>query len=447
MTSSVRSALVWCVVCVAAGAFTGVAEARTFTVGSTGDSGRGTLRWAIEAANQSAGDDVIAFAFPPGPVTLVPLSPLPYVTDTVLIEGRQKGVHQVVIDGSLAGPGAIGLVLYGPRSVVRGLTVHSFDEAGISLLGEDSVMEDCRLGTDVTGMVELGNGVGVAAYRDRQVLVGNLVSGNRIGGIFADGTGSRIERNTIGPSSSGGDFPFGVGSSQPRSLEVYWSAGLVVRDNLISGSGTGIRLERSFAAQVVGNTIGSTPDGGARLGRLLSGIEVDSQSNWVAIGGSAPGEANRIAFIGDAALGTGDAAISVTRSLSNPIRGNRIHDLEGAVRAIAIHDPMYQQWVAAPAVIQAASDGVNLEVRAEFTATPDELYLLDLYTSPVSSPTTSCEAREHLGYAKARTDALGRASVAFVLQTDTPVGHFVSATVTSVAEGDTSELSGCREVR
>src|SRR3954452_16733006 len=69
----------------------------TFTVTNTDDSGPGSLRTAIEAANATANSpanapDVIAFDIPgTGVHTIRPLSGLPGMTDPVVIDGYTQG--------------------------------------------------------------------------------------------------------------------------------------------------------------------------------------------------------------------------------------------------------------------------------------------------------------------------------------------------------------------
>src|SRR5450432_2223001 len=68
--------------------FTVVAQASTFTVTNSFDSGPGTLRQAIIDANKQAGTDSIHFNIPGSGVhTIVLLSELPFLTGVVDIDG------------------------------------------------------------------------------------------------------------------------------------------------------------------------------------------------------------------------------------------------------------------------------------------------------------------------------------------------------------------------
>src|SRR5436305_357762 len=64
------------------------AFAATFAVSNTNDSGRGSLRQAILDANNSTGTDTISFNIGGGGVhTIAPVTPLPQITDPVVVDG------------------------------------------------------------------------------------------------------------------------------------------------------------------------------------------------------------------------------------------------------------------------------------------------------------------------------------------------------------------------
>src|SRR6516225_1277340 len=67
----------------------------TFTVNNTADSGPGSLRQAILDSNVATGQsNTIDFAIPgPGVHTIAPASPLPPITNPVLIDGFSQAVY------------------------------------------------------------------------------------------------------------------------------------------------------------------------------------------------------------------------------------------------------------------------------------------------------------------------------------------------------------------
>jgi hypothetical protein len=103
---------------------------------NTEDSGPGSFRQAILDANANPGYDTIDFQVGSGVAVIQPRSPLPFITDSVLIDGTTQpgfaGTPLVVLDGTLAGTtNAFGLLIQAGGSTVQGLVIGSFHTAGI----------------------------------------------------------------------------------------------------------------------------------------------------------------------------------------------------------------------------------------------------------------------------------------------------------------------------
>ncbi len=160
----------------------------TFAVSNTGDGGPGSLRQAILDSDAATGaSNTIDFEIPGQEVqTIEPLSPLPAITNSVLIDGfSQPGYADtplIELNGSQAG-GGDGLTITGPDVTVRGLDIGGFaQDAGILISGANATgitIEVNDIGTDPTGTTALPNEFGV------QILGG--ASGNLIGGTIAAG--------------------------------------------------------------------------------------------------------------------------------------------------------------------------------------------------------------------------------------------------------------------
>jgi streptogramin lyase len=110
-----------------------------FVVTNANDSGPGSLRQAILNSNATPGVDTITFAVGSGVQTIKPTSALPTVTDPVVIDGTTQpgygGKPIIVLDGSLAGAGATGLLIAAGNSTVRGLVIDNFNGTGLELVG------------------------------------------------------------------------------------------------------------------------------------------------------------------------------------------------------------------------------------------------------------------------------------------------------------------------
>ena len=171
----------------------------TMVVTNPFDSGPGSLRQAIINANSHTGfGDTIAFRIPgTGVHTITPLSPLPAMTEPVIIDGTTQagyaGSPLIELNGANAGATA-GLVLTG-GSVVRGLAINRFSGNGLTLSGNGNTVQANYIGTNAAGTVDLGNlGNGIQIVDGANNLIGgpqpavrNIVSGNQGEGIRIDG--------------------------------------------------------------------------------------------------------------------------------------------------------------------------------------------------------------------------------------------------------------------
>jgi hypothetical protein len=109
------------------------ASANTYRVTNTNDWFWGSLRQAIEDANNHPGADAIVFAIGSGPKTIHLDTALPVVKDNVTIDGWTQpgwtGNPIIEIDGS--GVYGLGLTVNAP-STIRGLVINGFDLSGIA---------------------------------------------------------------------------------------------------------------------------------------------------------------------------------------------------------------------------------------------------------------------------------------------------------------------------
>jgi CSLREA domain-containing protein len=267
----------------------GVTRAATFTVNSTGDAadantadnicetaaiGECTLRAAIEQANVTAGADQINFNIAgAGVKTISPAAPLPDIFEAVTIDGYMQtgssantlvatdnAVILIELSGVNAGLGANGLRIASNGSTLSGLAINRFSRNGISRNGGDSnTISGNFIGTDATGMIDLGNG-GIGVEDE-----------------FGSGASSNI-----------------IGGTAPASR------------NIISGNDGEAGIEFNFAGfnVIQGNFIGLAADGGSALGNTGFGVGAGAFTGGTIIGG------------GDAADGTVDGNIGARNYIS-----------------------------------------------------------------------------------------------------------------------------------
>jgi hypothetical protein len=307
----------------------------TFTVTNNFDNGdnlnpvRGSLRQAILNANSpsSPGLDLINFNIfnSIGGVvqTIAPLSPLPTITDPVIIDGTTQpgfaGTPIIELDGTNAGQNVDGLTIIAGGSTVRGLVINRFRTDPTSAVGGNGILlqtnggnaiEGNFIGTNATGAAVLGNGrhgvfildalsntVGGPAPGARNVISGNL----RLGVLIAGGgaTGNVVAGNYIGTDAAGtldlGNNFEGVAiQDSPGNTVGGTVAGA---SNLISAnhlSGVIITDGNATDNVVVGNFIGTDITGTRDLGNRVDGIFILDGASGNTVGGTADGARNVI---------------------------------------------------------------------------------------------------------------------------------------------------------
>lgn len=337
------------------------ANALGIVVTSANDSGTGTLREALTAANAADEDVSIIFDVSLAPVLLA--EALPILTNPnhrILIDGGGTAV----IDGSALLSGN-GIDVVGSTVELQGVTVLGFPGAGVSLSGADaSTVRGCVFGID--GDDILGNGTGIRITASENARIGgpaatdrNVISGSTGFGIeiLSNVIGLTVQGNYIGTSVDGLSA---VGNSLGITFGGGAGSGLIGgpgagEGNVISGNDIyGMSLSGDGAnLQIQGNLIGLNANGVGPLSNGSTGILLSVASNYV-IGGDAPGAGNFISgntmqgilvgactglqIVGNrVGLGTDDSTIianltgieigntDATMLVENVVSGNRNH--------------------------------------------------------------------------------------------------------------------------
>lgn len=255
-----------------------------FTVINTNDEGPGSLRQAILNANSSPETDIIVFDIPgEGVHTIQPLTPLPNISESVVIDGySQPGATRatgtspanllIELDGSLISseePWQEGLSLWGGSSIIRGLMINNFGDAGIHIEGRldqqnvapciNNIIEGNYIGVDRNGELKANKAGGIRIWRS---------TGNIIGGDLPE------NRNVIsgGPENVTGNGTFGIFILLPESV------GNIVKGNYIgigpdgetplNSPEVGIRINEGAHNNIIG-------PGNVISGNLLAGIQME----------------------------------------------------------------------------------------------------------------------------------------------------------------------------
>jgi CSLREA domain-containing protein len=370
-------------------------------VTNANDSGAGSLRAAIQAANSTPGTNTIEFDIPGGDLTIDLASALPTVTQPVVIDGTTQpgysGSPIVELNGAGAGATADGLRITAGGSTVRGLVVNRFGGDGIELLtGGGNTIRGNRIGTNVAGTTDLGNG-------------SDGVRINGSAGNFIGGTGSGAA-NVISGNNSRGVAILGAGST-----------------------GNTIR----------GNKIGTNAAGTSGIANGVHGIGISLGASDNTIGGQGP---NTIAF-------NGDDGVWVGAGTGNSIQRNAIHSNGGlgidlGADGVTPNDTGDEDTGANELqnfpVLDAALSG-STSVLGSLDSAAETDYRLYFYHSPSCDPSGNGEGQTYLGSKVVTTDEDGLATFKATFNATVAVGRQITATAED-PQGNTSELSGCREV-
>jgi hypothetical protein len=378
----------------------------TFVVTNTNDSGTGSLRQAILDGNATTGPNEILFNMPGNGVqTITPLSALPAITSTVLIDGRSEGVFQGTPGYSgppliqLSGPGSgsmvDGLVVAASNTTIDGLAINQF-RIGIEISSGATAgfVTGNYVGTDAAGAAPLPNDVGVeilsgasnnliggATPEDRNIISGNMSEGVL---LFLNGVmGNQIEGNYIGTDVSGA-LPLGNGDS-----------GVFVTDgpenNVIGGVGTGNVIAFN---QKNGVTVGD-------VGQSAQGISILS---------------NSIFSNGRLGIDLGNDGVTFDTPGGPHTGPNNLQNY-----------PVLRPYVGAGTLV------------GTLNSTPSAAFRLEFFASPSWDPRGHGQGKDFLGSLMVTTDAQGNASFTFSF---TPIwGEPILTATATDASGNTSEFS------
>lgn len=300
----------------------------TFTVSNLNDSGAGSLRAAITAANSAGTPSTITFVVS-GTVSL--LSDLPAITQGVTIDatgapGATAGSAPVV-GINAGGHGGLVFAAGSGGSSLLGVAVGGASGNGITINSSNVTIAGDYVGL-TTGGTALGNsgaGIYVASTSSGNTIgynptaasgvVSNVISGNAGSGIVLDGTSvNTLVDNYIGTNAAGTAAIANGGSgilvtngaannliggtaytdtstgavNNPTGTEGTTTPVIVTPPlgNLVSGNGgDGILINNSANNNVLsGNFVGTTASGNAALGNGGDGVAIVNADNNSLIG-------------------------------------------------------------------------------------------------------------------------------------------------------------------
>ena len=438
--------------------------AQTFVVTNANDSGAGSLRQAILDANAALDDITIVFSIVSGSRRIRLLSDLPHLF-LGSIDGTTQpgyaGTPLIEIDGSLlpAFSRCLGVGSY-PNGFgsVKALVVNRCPHLGIETFGPTTVTRS-YVGTDVTGQIARGNGVGIQATGPDAVIGGtapedrNVISGNDYG-IIAQ-VGVNVIGNFIGTNAAGNaavpNLSAGVLAKDSTVIRIGGSA--PGEGNVISGNQQyGIELSSASHVLILGNVIGPAVSG-VPLPPQRAGIAA-FQSISVQIGGVGPREANVIAQSTDAAIGVHFTSkrffIGGNSMFGNGFGIDLDFELKNTGSRVTPNDPLDKDLGGNlrqnfPILTSVTSENGSTRVRGTLNSAVNEPFTIVFYSNTECNASGHGEGRTYIGRAFVTTDSAGDAAFDELLDASVPPDGVVTATAIDQFT-NTSEFSACKPV-
>src|SRR6266851_401151 len=407
--------------------------------------------------------------------------------------GAANGMNGILIDGTSLN--TIGGITAGAGNVISGNSGN-----GLKILGPSAgsngpnVMQGNLIGTNAAGtsaIANMGDGIVISGglnniigddLADTTPAARNIISGNAKDGVHiqnASATDNRVTGNYIGVNSAG----TGALGNQGAGVEIDGAVGTFLGFkvvNVIGGNAIGIVLDNGAQDNsVVNNFIGVGADGVTPVGNLGQGVALHSsgttgelpvQEN--AIGGTAPGTGNIIAFNGKAGVAVFGKPLAGngTPNTGNQILGNSIFGngtssptTEVGIDLVAnttfptddgptpnspggTHvgpNDLQNFPIITGAAVNRNNAGTILS--GTLNSTPNTTFRIELFDNTTASQTGFGEGKTFLNSHSVTTDAGGNAAFSTTLTPTVPVGHFITATATD-PNFNTSEFSKAVQV-
>ncbi len=378
-----------------------------------------------------------------------PVDGAAWITDGMTIQGNFVGVDATgttAVANEGAGISAvetlnndrfqIGGTQPGAGNVISGNRDNGFEGGARRMAFEGNLV-----GTDVTGMRSLGNGV-----------IGQEMLGTNSNGVYI---GLKVA-SPINPT-----YQITVGGTSPASR------------NIISGSAAnGIAVGTSSELATVsiqGNYIGTAIDGVTPLPNQLAGVVTNTR---LIVGGTIPEAANVIAFNRGGGVNVPWFFSGVFKEFAGvSILGNSIYSngpnppqpfnaaglgIDLGVAGVLLNDTNESD----PDANRISAEGQNYPVITSATTTvasgpttitgtlnskPNASYRIEFFSSVAADPTGFGEGQTYLGFTNVVTDSTGNASFSYTPSVSVPAGRYITSTATN-SNGSTSEFSQVRQI-
>lgn len=335
--------------------------------------------------------------------------------------------------------------------------------AGIRVFNGNVTIQGNYIGTDITGMIDLGNqehGVNLYGLESiESVLIGgaepgaaNVISGNGLDGIYANTVDGLItvRGNYIGTNADGSGA---IRNGRHGIYALFDPNSLLIEDNVIAGNGGHGIQGLGENMKIWGNFIGVNRDN-VEIGNSQHGVFAYLDN--LTVGGINPGEGNII-------RGNGQSGVFIRRYANNvSVRGNSIYAnggigidlaenlLDTDVAGVTLNDTgdvdteggnNLQNY---PIIETATVSGNTINITGTLNTVQIKSFTLDFYINEFCDSSGYGEGQVYLGSSDLlQTD--GNGDVSFDVMLPYPGGTFVAATAFDQT-GNTSEFSACLQV-
>ncbi|MEI8570946.1 DUF4347 domain-containing protein [Methylomonas sp. LW13] len=386
-----------------------------------------------------------------------------------LVAGNLIGLNATG-NAALANAGG-GIYVQSANNTIGGTTVAARNvisgnsSSGITLTGGSAtgnVISGNYIGTDISGMIDLGNAnSGITIESSGNTIggtatgAGNLISGNNYSGVFINGESADnniVQGNTIGTDVSGN-----------ASLANSWDGVSVIdgADNTLIGGTTaatrniiagnteaGVYISDSGTTGTVvqGNYIGVGTDGVTALGNGMQGVAIENSATSSLIGSTTAGAGNIIANndVGITAVGTGSSNVFLENSIYGNTRlGIDLGDNGATANDAGDVDSGPNSLLNTMVLTRAVVNGTNLTFSGTYNGATNSYYRIEVF----SDATASGEGRTFLNALNMAVGSSGSVNMSFNFSdVRLATGQYITVTATRTDSSystfyETSEFS------
>jgi hypothetical protein len=406
----------------------------------------------------------------------------PAQVDGVLIQGTAATGN--VIQGNFIGTDITGMLPLGNggdgvfivgqnNNTIGGTTAAARNIIGgnnhgveIAAGGTGNVVQGNYIGLNVNGSATVGNGGDGVLVQDSPgntvggttAGAGNVISGNNAVGVDIVGSpssGSVVQGNLIGTDAGGtvdlGNNSYGIFINGAVNSTVGGTSASA--RNVISGnnnSGVYINASSATGNLIQGNRIGTNAAGTGPLGNTFDGVKIGGNAHDNAVGGTAAGAANTIAY-------NGTNGVLIDSGTGNSVLSNAIHS-NGAPTGLGINlgldavtandagdaDAGANNLQNYPVLTSASSSVSNTVIAGMLNSTANTAFRLEFFANDSCDASGHGEGATFIGSASpVTTDGSGNVSFNAGVPAGGLAGQQITATATHSAGNHTSEFSAC----